>query len=144
MLPAVLLTARSTVRSSSPAAVAGSPERPSAPTPPAAAAGPRRGWLAIDPARMSCPRYAIECFDSAVAAGLLRPSDATRLAWLACWCEAVHKARAGKVRNPAAVLRWLLQTPKAFAEYPGQASEEKARRLLRMLQSQSRDGGGVG
>ena len=54
----------------------------------------------------------------------------TSEAWLAAWCEVLSKSRRGVVRNPAAVLRWLLDHPKALAEYPSQASEDKARSIL--------------
>ncbi len=129
ILPAVLVSAASASRRTT--------------TPQAVGAGVRRGWLTIDSARMSCGRYALERCQAAVAAGLLPPSEVGRLAFLSCWCESLQKFRSGKVRCPAAVLRWLLQNPRAMAEYPTQAAEDKARRILRASQSQS-SGGDVG
>jgi hypothetical protein len=67
---------------------------------------------------------------AAVAAGLLSDSEVNRLAFLACWCEALRRSRAGKCRNPAAAVRWLLSDPRLLAEYPTAASEDKARRLV--------------
>ncbi|MFN9041473.1 MAG: hypothetical protein ACK5YO_34610, partial [Planctomyces sp.] len=67
---------------------------------------------------------------AAVAAGLLTAGEAARLTWLSVWCEVLSKSRRGVVRNPAAVLRWLLDHPQALAEYPSQASEDKARSIL--------------
>lgn len=93
----------------------------------------RRGWLRIDSERLTDGRYAVECHGAAVRAGLLPASEAARLCWLACWCTVVEKFRRCAVRNPAAVLRWLLANPKTLAAYPSQTGEDKARQLLRRL-----------
>jgi hypothetical protein len=98
-----------------------------------AAQAARRGWLRIDSERLTDGRYAVECHGAAVRAGLLPASEAARLCWLACWCTVLEKFRRGAVRNPAAVLRWLLANPKTLAVYPTQAGEDKARQLLRRL-----------
>jgi hypothetical protein len=98
-----------------------------------AAQAARRGWLRIDSERLTDGRYAVECHGAAVRAGLLPASEAARLCWLACWCTVLEKFRRGGVRNPAAVLRWLLANPKTLAVYPTQAGEDKARQLLRRL-----------
>jgi hypothetical protein len=98
-----------------------------------AAQAARRGWLRIDSERLTDGRYAVECHGAAVRAGLLPASEAARLCWLACWCTVVEKFRRCAVRNPAAVLRWLLANPKTLAVYPTQAGEDKARQLLRRL-----------
>jgi GntR family transcriptional regulator len=119
VLPAVLAT---TAKRATPKRATAGPERP--------AHAIRRRWLQIDPSRLSDGRYAIQCHAAAVAAGLLTAGEAARLTWLAVWCEVLSKSRRGAVRNPAAVLRWLLDNPKALAAYPSQASEDKARSIL--------------
>jgi aryl-alcohol dehydrogenase-like predicted oxidoreductase len=67
---------------------------------------------------------------------MLRESESMRLAWFAAWCEVLRKQRAGKVKNPAGVLRWLLDRPSVMAVYATASSEEKARSLLRRLAAQ--------
>lgn len=119
VLPAVLAT---TAKRATPKRATAGPERPTHAV--------RRRWLQIDPSRLSDGRYAIQCHAVAVAAGLLTAGEAARLTWLSVWCEVLSKSRRGVVRNPAAVLRWLLDNPKALAEYPSQASEDKARSIL--------------
>ena len=119
VLPAVLAT---TAKRATPKRATAGPERP--------AERPRRRWLQIDPSRLSDGRYAVLCGQAAVAAGLLTAGEAARLTWLSAWCEVLAKSRRGVVRNPAAVLRWLLDHPKALAEYPSQTSEDKARSIL--------------
>ena len=102
----------------------------------AAAATPAirsKRWLTINPERVDDARHAVEVYRAAVAGGLLKDAELMRLSFLACWCEAVARHRAGKVRSPASVIRWLLQNPRLMAEYAGQRSEDKARRLLPRL-----------
>ena len=102
----------------------------------AAAATPAirsKRWLTINPERVDDARHAVEVYRAAVAGGLLKDAELMRLSFLACWCESVARHRAGKVRSPASVIRWLLQNPRLMAEYAGQRSEDKARRLLPRL-----------
>jgi hypothetical protein len=112
-------------------AVAAIPLKAAAPAIPAVPAGrPGSRWITINAERMSDPKHAAEVYLAATAAGLLRESESNRLAFLACWCEALRRSRAGKCRNPAAAVRWLLSDPRLLAEYPTAASEDKARRLV--------------
>jgi hypothetical protein len=110
-------------------AVAAIPLKAAAPAIPAAARLGSR-WITINAERMSDPKHTAEVYHAAVAAGLLSESEVNRLAFLACWCEALRRSRAGKCRNPAAAVRWLLSDPRLLAEYPTAASEDKARRLV--------------
>ena len=110
-------------------AVAAIPLKAAAPAIPAAARLGSR-WITINAERMSDPKHTAEVYHAAVAAGLLSDSEVNRLAFLACWCEALRRSRAGKCRNPAAAVRWLLSDPRLLAEYPTAASEDKARRLV--------------
>ena len=110
-----------------------SPQSPAAPAIPAAPAGARGRWIVFDPARLTDPQYLLACYDQALRAGLLVVSDAARLAFVASWCEVLRRYRLGKLRNPCAALRWLLQNPKVMAAFPTAASEEKARSVLRRI-----------
>ena len=109
-----------------------SSQSPAAPAIPAAPAGARGRWIVFDSARLTDPQYLLACYDQALRAGLLVASDAARLAFVASWCEVLRRYRLGKLRNPCAALRWLLQNPKVMAAFPtAAASEEKARSVLR-------------
>lgn len=108
-------------------------QSPAAPAIPAAPAGARGRWIVFDPARLTDPQYLLACYDQALRAGLLVVSDAARLAFVASWCEVLRRYRLGKLRNPCAALRWLLQNPRVMAAFPTAASEEKARSVLRRI-----------
>jgi hypothetical protein len=90
-------------------------------------------WLTIQPDRFGDALHAREIYSAAVSCGLLKDSEQMRLSWLACWIAALARHRTGKVKNPAAVMRWLLQSPAVMAEYADQRSEDKARRLVARL-----------
>lgn len=148
-MPLSAILAASMAARSKPAATA-SPAEPAPPAPaihtpraaipaaPATAAAPAASgrWLRINPERLSDGQHAAECWDRIVCAGMLRESESMRLAWFAAWCEVLRKQRAGKVKNPAGVLRWLLDHPSVMAMYATASSEEKARSLLRRLAAQ--------
>ena len=99
---------------------------------PAIPAAPARGrWVVFDAARLADGRYLLECHARLVSAGLLLECDAVRLRFCACWLEVLRRYRLGRLRNPCAVLRWLLENPRVMAQYPTAASENKARSVLR-------------
>jgi len=106
---------------------------PQSPAAPAIPAGARGRWIVFDPARLTDPQYLLACYDQALRGGLLVASDAARLAFVASWCEVLRRYRLGKLRNPCAALRWLLQNPKVMVAFPTAASEEKARSVLRRI-----------
>ena len=108
-----------------------SSQSPAAPAIPAAPAGARGRWIVFDPARLADGRYLLECYSRLVSAGLLLECDAVRLQFCACWLEVLRRYRLGRLRNPCAVLRWLLENPRVMAAYPTAVSENKARSVLR-------------
>ncbi|MCE2797797.1 MAG: hypothetical protein LW816_20935 [Planctomyces sp.] len=96
----------------------------------APAAQPGSRYLVIRSDRLPDPEHVRAVYSAAVAAGLLRDSESTRLRYLSCVCELLRRWRAGKCRNPGGSLRWLLDRPGVMAEYPAAASEARARTLL--------------
>lgn len=96
----------------------------------APAAQPGSRYLVIQPDRLPDPEHVRAVYSAAVAAGLLRDSESTRLRYLSCVCELLRRYRAGKCRNPGGSLRWLLDRPGVMLEYPTAASESRARTLL--------------
>lgn len=51
----------------------------------------------------------------------------------ACWCAIAAKLRAGLVRHPERMMRFLLDNRKAMSAYPDHAAEVKARDAIRFL-----------
>lgn len=96
----------------------------------APAAQPGSRYLVIRSDRLPDPEHVRAVYSAAVAAGLLRDSESTRLRYLSCVCELLRRYRAGKCRNPGGSLRWLLDRPGVMLEYPTAASESRARTLL--------------
>jgi len=70
---------------------------------------------------------------AAVDAKLINAGTADRLAFFACWCAIAAKLRAGAVRHPERMMRFLLDNRKAMSAYPDHAAELKAREAIRHL-----------
>jgi hypothetical protein len=116
-----------------------------APSAPEAAAKGKANCPDLKPARTS-PKFIVidgskfldinhgkDIYHAAVAGKLLNSGTVDRLAFFACWCAIAAKLRAGRVRHPERMMRFLLDNRKAMSAYPDQAAEQKARAAIRHL-----------
>ena len=90
-------------------------------------------FIVIDPAKFLDIQEADRVYAATVAAKLLNTGSVDRLAFFACWCAIAAKFRAGTVRHPERMMRFLLDNRKAMSAYPSQAAETKARAAIRHL-----------
>ena len=70
---------------------------------------------------------------AAVDGKLLNAGPVDRLAFFACWCSVAAKLRAGHVRHPERMMRFLLDNRKVMSAYPDHPAEVKAREAIRHL-----------
>jgi hypothetical protein len=90
-------------------------------------------FIIIDGSRFLDINHGRDIYLAAVAGKLLNSGTADRLAFFACWCAIVAKLRAGTVRAPERMMRFLLDNRKAMSAYPDHAAEQKARAAIRHL-----------
>jgi hypothetical protein len=90
-------------------------------------------FIIIDGSRFLDINHGHDIYLAAVAGKLLNSGTADRLAFFACWCAIAAKLRAGTVRAPERMMRFLLDNRKAMSAYPDQAAEQKARAAIRHL-----------
>lgn len=93
----------------------------------------RPAFIRIDGSQFTDIREAGRVYQAAVSGKLLNSGTADRLRFFACWCAIAQKFRAGKIRNPAASMRWLMANPRVMSAYPDQSAEDKARAVIRKL-----------
>jgi len=106
-------------------------ETPSIPATQTRTPSPR--FIVIDGSKVLDIKEAERVYHAAVAAKLLNSGTVDRLAFFACWCAVAAKLRAGTVRHPERMIRFLLDNRKAMAAYPDHAAELKAREAVRHL-----------
>ena len=90
-------------------------------------------FIIIDGSKFLDINHGHDIYLAAVAGKLLNSGTADRLAFFACWCAIVAKLRAGTVRAPERMMRFLLDNRKAMSAYPDHAAEQKARAAIRHL-----------
>jgi hypothetical protein len=111
-----------------------SPSKPAIPAAPAIRSSklsPK--FIVIDGAKFLDINHGKDIYLAAVAGKLLNSGTADRLAFFACWCAIAGKLRAGTVRAPERMMRFLLDNRKAMSAYPDHAAEQKARAAVRHL-----------
>lgn len=106
-------------------------ETPSIPATQTRTPSPR--FIVIDGSKFLDIREAERVYRAAVAAKLLNSGSVDRLAFFACWCAIAAKLKAGSVRHPERMMRFLLDNRKAMSAYPDHAAEVKARDAIRFL-----------
>ena len=94
---------------------------------------PSPKFIVIDGSKFLDIKEAERVYHGAVAAKLLNSGTVDRLAFFACWCAIAAKLRAGVVRHPERMMRFLLDNRKAMSAYPDHAAELKARDAVRFL-----------
>jgi hypothetical protein len=105
-------------------------------TPATPATKPRKDspkFIIIDGSKFLDINHGHDIYLAAVAGKLLNSGTADRLAFFACWCAIAGKLRAGTVRAPERMMRFLLDNRKAMSAYPDHAAEQKARAAIRHL-----------
>ena len=90
-------------------------------------------FIVIDGSKFLDINHGHDIYLAAVAGKLLNSGTADRLAFFACWCAIATKLRAGTVRAPERMMRFLLDNRKAMSAYPDHAAEQKARAAIRHL-----------
>jgi hypothetical protein len=90
-------------------------------------------FIRIDGSKFLDINHGRDIYLAAVAGKLLNSGTADRLAFFACWCAIAAKLRAGTVRAPERMMRFLLDNRKAMSAYPDHAAEVKARDAIRFL-----------
>jgi hypothetical protein len=90
-------------------------------------------FIIIDGSRFLDINHGRDIYLAAVGGKLLNSGTADRLAFFACWCAIAGKLRAGTVRAPERMMRFLLDNRKAMSAYPDHAAEQKARAAIRHL-----------
>lgn len=90
-------------------------------------------FIVIDGAKFLDIKEGERVYHAAIAAQLLNSGTVDRLAFFACWCAIAAKLRAGLVRHPERMMRFLLDNRKAMSAYPDHAAEVKARDAIRFL-----------
>ncbi len=90
-------------------------------------------FIIIDGSKFLDINHGHDIYLAAVAGKLLNSGTADRLAFFACWCAIAGKLRAGTVRAPERMMRFLLDNRKAMSAYPDHAAEQKARAAIRHL-----------
>jgi hypothetical protein len=101
--------------------------------PAAQSSKPSPRFIVIDGEKFLDIKEAERVYHAAVAAKLLNSGTVDRLAFFACWCAVAAKLRAGRVRHPERMIRFLLDNRKAMSAYPDHAAELKAREAVRHL-----------
>ena len=94
---------------------------------------PSPKFIIIDGSKFLDINHGRDIYLAAVAGKLLNSGTADRLAFFACWCAIAGKLRAGTVRAPERMMRFLLDNRKAMSAYPDHAAEQKARAAIRHL-----------
>lgn len=94
---------------------------------------PSPRFIVIDSGKFLDIAEAERVYHAAVAAKLINAGTVDRLAFFACWCAIAAKLRAGAVRHPERMMRFLLDNRKAMSAYPDHAAELKAREAVRFL-----------
>jgi hypothetical protein len=111
-----------------------SPSKPAIPAAPAIRSSkPSPKFIVIDGSKFLDINHGKDIYLAAVAGKLLNSGTVDRLAFFACWCAIAAKLRAGTVRAPERMMRFLLDNRKAMSAYPDQAAEQKARAAIRHL-----------
>jgi hypothetical protein len=109
-----------------------SPSKPAIPAAPAIRK-PSPKFIVIDGSKFLDINHGKDIYLAAVAGKLLNAGTVDRLAFFACWCAIAAKLRAGRVRHPERMMRFLLDNRKAMSAYPDHAAEVKAREAVRFL-----------
>jgi hypothetical protein len=94
---------------------------------------PSPKFIVIDGSKFLDINHGKDIYLAAVAGKLLNSGTVDRLAFFACWCAIAAKLRAGTVRAPERMMRFLLDNRKAMSAYPDHAAEVKAREAVRFL-----------
>ena len=84
-----------------------------------------------DPEKFRTFDACADACDSAVTAGFIEDTEIDRLLFWTVYAAVCRKMKAGKVNNPARLLRFLLDSRKAMVTYSSQADEDSARNALR-------------
>lgn len=111
-------------------------DKPTTPEPnrrPASPQRPSKAFIVINGQTFLQTQEIKRVYDLALEGKLLNSGVADKLLFVACWCTIAAKYKAGLVRRPEALMRWLLSNRKAMAGYPDQAGEQKARGVIRHL-----------
>lgn len=104
---------------------------PEAPAAQSSKRSPR--FIVIDGSKFLDIIEARRVYLAAVDAKLINSGPVDRLAFMACWCAIAARLRAGRVRHPERMMRFLLDNRKAMSAYPDHAAEVKAREAIRHL-----------
>ena len=94
---------------------------------------PSPRFIVIDGSKFLDIKEGQRVYHAAVAAKLINAGVVDRLAFFASWCAIAAKLRAGLVRHPERMMRFLLDNRKAMSAYPDHAAELKARDAVRFL-----------
>ena len=94
---------------------------------------PSPKFIVIDGSKFLDIKEGERVYHAAVGAKLLNSGTVDRLAFFACWCAIAAKLRAGLVRHPERMMRFLLDNRKAMSAYPDHPAELKARDAVRFL-----------